>query len=59
MQITVNIPDDMAAEIESRLASEADARGLPVESYILEKLVGPLPAHRIPGQTAADAIDGI
>ena len=59
MQITVNIPDELAAEVESRLASEANALGLPVDRYILEKLVGHRPAEGIRQQMVAEAIDGI
>jgi hypothetical protein len=59
MQITVNIPDELAAELESRLASEAAARGLSLDSYLLEKLVGTLPSNGGGRRTVDEAIDGI
>ena len=59
MQITVNVPDEMAAEVKSRLSSEADARGLPLGSYILEKLVGARPWEGSRQRTVCDAIDAI
>jgi hypothetical protein len=57
MQFTKNIPDEMAAEVESRLNAEALARGLPLESCIVEKLVGALPLKRSRRRTVAEAIE--
>jgi len=59
MQITVNVPDEMAREVEARLASEADARGLPLDRYILEKLVGTGMTREGRQRTVTEAIEGI
>lgn len=59
MQITVNVPDEIAAEVEERLASEADAVGLPLDRYILEKLVGTRRTRERRQRTVAEAIEAI
>ena len=51
MQITIDVPDEMAAE--------ANAVGLPLDRYILERLVGPGRTGERPQRTVAEAIEAI
>ena len=51
MQITIDVPDEMAAE--------ASAVGLPLDRYILERLAGPGRTGESRQRTVAEAIEAI
>jgi hypothetical protein len=55
MEITIDIPDDQAAEI----AAQAGAQGLSLDRYLVEMLVGSRPTVSDRRHTVADAIDSI
>jgi hypothetical protein len=62
MQITVNIPDEMAASVEAHLSAEAKARGVALDRYLLQKLVGlqPVESAGLAGRRSiGEAIDAI
>jgi len=46
-------------EIEAQLAAEAQARGMALEQYIIEKLVGSRPVKRARQRSVGQAIDSI
>jgi hypothetical protein len=59
MQITVTIPDEIAAEIQGKLAAEAQRRGLALDRYLTEKLVGSLATDEPQSKSASEAVDRI
>jgi len=59
MQIIVDIPDEMAAQVEAQLAAEALPRGLTLQSYIVEKLVGSRSIEPVQPRSVGEAIESI
>jgi hypothetical protein len=46
-------------EIEAQLAAEAQARGMALEHYIVEKLAGSRPAHLAEQRSVVETVDRI
>jgi hypothetical protein len=59
MQIHVTIPDERADEINAQLAEEARLRGLDLERYLTEKLVGAGVTEQSAAYNASEAVDRI
>jgi hypothetical protein len=50
---------ELQPEIEAQLAAEAEARGLALDLYIVEKLVGSGPVDPVRQRSVGEAIDAI